>query len=559
MKRSTPFLMALALLAACGGEGRGGDAKRGAGDDGPDVPEAQRFGGTAVVALQSDVTDMNPVTSSDANANNLQMFVLFTPVVHYDEKLEPVPALARSWALSPDGTELTFTLRDDVFWHDGRKTTAQDLKFAYDLSRDKETGFPNSAFWTHYGEATAPDSFTFRVRLRPHAEYMDPWRTFFALPRHVLQGVSPAELRNHPFSTQKPLGNGPFRFVSRAAGQSWVFGAYDRYPAELGGRPYLDRLVVRVIPEASTRLTELANGTVDYYIQVPAEQSDRVKALPNARLLSFRHRQYAFVGWNQRREMFRDARVRRALSMAINKQGIIDGVLQGYGDVAHSSIPTIYWMSDPQAGRGVADYDPARARQLLAEAGWRDRNNDGVVENEQGRPFRFSLRTNAGNPERKDIAEVVQANLKQVGVQADVQLVEFSALIDQINDVQRRNYDAVVMGWVAEFKIDDENLFHCDRRDEPYQWVGYCNPRTSALLDTLPLIVDREQARPLWSAYQRLIAQDQPYTFLYFAHRLEGVSNRLRNVHPDARGDLVGVHKWYILPDQRGNTSGRSG
>jgi peptide/nickel transport system substrate-binding protein len=544
---AVPLLLVLAsLVTGCGDRrpGSGGGADEG-------VPEEERHGGTAVVALGADVSDVNPLTSSDHNSNQIQIYVLFTPVVHYDAGFNPVPGLARSWELNEDGTELVFHLRDDVFWHDGVRTTAHDLKLAYDLARNPETGFPNSAFWTHYGDATVPDSFTFRVRLRPHAEYMDPWRTFFAVPRHVLGGVAAAELRAHPFNTSRPLGNGPFRFVSRAPGQNWVFAANADYPAELGGRPYVDRLVFRVIPEATTRLAELLNGTVDYVVGLQADQAERVEAAANARVEKFRDRAYVLLGWNQRRSAFGDRRVRQALTLAIDKQGIIDGIVHGHGEVAHSSIPNIFWQADEQAGREFA-HDPERARRLLAEAGWEDRNGDGILENERGEPLRFTIKTNTGNQLRADIGQVVQSNLRAIGVDAQLQLVEFNTLIQQLNDVRRRDFDAVIMGWVAELKIDDRNLFHCDYRDQPYQWVSYCNPRTSRLIDTLSLIADRDEARPLWSEYQRLIAEDQPYTFLYFQHRLEGVSQRLRNVEVDARGDLVGVTRWFIHPDQRG-------
>lgn len=553
MKIRILSLLALTLLAACGGDGGSGGAQKSAGGrERPaeaEIPEAQRYGGTAVVALGADITDMNPLTSSDINANNAQMFVLFTPVVYYNEKLEAVPGLARSWELNADSTELTFHLRNDVWWQDSVKTTAYDLKLAYDLAREPATAFPNSAFWTYYGEATAPDSFTFKVRMRPHADYMDPWRTFFAVPTHVFRGVQPAALSTHPFNTQRPLGNGPFRFVSRAPGQSWVFEANPRHPAELGGRPYLDRLVIRAISEATTRLTELMNGTVDYYVSVSPAQTRAVEQSGRARIESFRNRSYVFVGWNQRRELFRDVRVRRALTMAINKQGIIDGILHGYGEIAHTSIPNIYWQADSTVGRDLM-YNPEGARRLLAEAGWTDRNGDGTLENAQGVPFRFELSVNSGNQERYDLTQVVQSDLAKVGVQAQIRVEEYNTLIQRLEDPSRR-FDAVIIGWVAEFKIDDENLFSCEKLDEPYQWSGYCTPRTTQLIKQLPLIVDRAQARPLWAEYQRLIAQDQPYTFLYFQERIEGVSNRLRNVRPDARGDLVGVDRWYILPDQR--------
>lgn len=541
---SIPLLLTALSLAACGG---GDSPEQRAGAD-PDVPEAERYGGTAVATLGQDVSDINPLTSADANATQLNTFALFTPVIRYDEKFQPVPGLARSWELNADTSELTFHLRDDVRWHDGVKTTAYDLKLAYDLARNPETGFPNTAFWTHYGEASAPDSFTLKVEMEPHADYMDPWRAFFAVPRHVLEGVPPAELKNHPFSTRQPLGNGPFRFVSRVPGQSWTFEANPDYPEELGGRPYLDRLVVRIIPDATARLTELLTGRVDYYVQVTPEQTPQVKASDRARLVTFPYRSYVFAGWNQRRPMFQDPRVRRALTMAIDKQGIIDGVLYGYGEPANSSVPSIFWQHEPAAGADLK-YDPEAARRLLAEAGWRDRDGDGIVENERGEPFRFALKTNQGNLERKDITEVIQSDLRKVGVDAQPTLVEFGTLIEQLNTT--RDFDAVVMGWVTEFRPDDTDLFHCDKREGPYQWVAHCDPPTDRLLDSLPRIVDRAAAKPVWSRYQQMIAQDQPYTFLYFQERLEGVSSRLRNVHPDARGDFVGVDEWWILPGAR--------
>lgn len=542
--RSTLLACSLVfLLTACGG----GDA--GGGGVFEDAPEEERYGGTAVIGSISDIPDMNPLTSTETLAAEVQQFILFLPVVQYDENLEALPGFARSWEVNTDTTELVFHLRDDVYWHDGVKSTAYDLEFAYEMATTPATGFPNTAFWTYYGRGEAVDSFTFRIEMEPHAEFLDPWRTFPAVPRHILGDVEPAQIRQHPFSTRQPVGNGPFRFVNRIDGQSWTFEANEAFPEELGGRPYLDRLVYRSIPEATTLLTELLTGNIDFLVNPPPEQAQRIESDSNARLLHYMDRSFILIGWNQRREPFDDVRVRRALSMAINRQGIVDGVLYGYGVPGNSTVPPFFWQYDEDAGEDIT-YDRDGALGLLEEAGY-TRGADGLLRNEAGQPFRFTVNTNQGNQVRADIAEIVQADLRQIGVQMDIQILEWGTLLDRINDTQRRDFDAVLIGWRTEFRIDDSDLFHCDKRDEPYQWIGHCDPELDALLDTLPTIADRDDSLPLWAEYQRLMADAQPYSFVYFAERLHGVRNRLRNVNPDPRGDWVGVAGWYLAPGSR--------
>jgi peptide/nickel transport system substrate-binding protein len=538
----------LAALAACGGDRPSGDSPEDAADAG--IAQEDRYGGTAVVGSIGDVPDINPLTSTDHNANQLQQFVLFLPLVTYDENFEPVPRYARSWELNDDTTAVTFHLRDDVFWHDGVKTTAYDVEFSYDRARDPATAYPNSAFWDHYGDATVIDSFTIRIAMEPHSDYLDPWRSFTPVPRHVLADVEPALLKNHRFSTQEPVGNGPFRFVSRRPGENWVFDANEDFPEELGGRPYVDRLVYRSIPEPTTLLAELLTGKVDYYIAPAPDQVDRIQTSNSARILSFPDRAFVLMGWNQRRYQFEDVRVRRALTMAIDREQVVEAVRRGYGELGNSTVPPFYWNHDASAGADLG-YDPDGARALLAEAGWEDRNGDGILQDAQGRPFRFTAITNTGNRERQEILEIVQAQLRRVGVDLQPQLLEWGSLLGRVNDPVRRDFDAVLIGWVTEFRIDDVNLFHCDRQNEPYQWVSHCNRRLDALLDTLPKIVDRDAAGPLWAEYQQLLAQDQPYTILYFQQRLEAVHNRLRNVQVDARGDWMGVQRWFIHPEMR--------
>lgn len=180
-----------------------------------------------------------------------------------------------------------------------------------------------------------------------------------------------------------------------------------------------------------------------------------------------------------------------------------------------------------------------------------DRDGDGVVENEQGAPFRFEMTTNLGNQIRADVVQIAQANLRRVGIQVQPKLVEWGALLDQVNDPEQRQVDALVIGWVTEFRVDDRNLFHCGTQHLPFNRGGYCDPETDALLDRLQLVPSREAARPHWRRYQDKLVADQPYTFLHFPEQLAGVSRRLQGVDTDVRGDWLGASRWWILPEAR--------
>lgn len=542
------FSPSSALLLACALAACTADARTSPGAEA--VPEARRYGGTIVIGASSDIGDISPLTWNVQNALYMQESVLFAPLIAYDRELRPVPRLARSWEVNADTTLLTFHLRDDVWWQDGVRTSAYDVKFSYDRARDPRTGYIYSGLWTFYGAADVPDSFTFRVRLRPHAEFMDVWRTFAPVPEHVLRNTPPGEMAGSAFGTRHPVGNGPFRFVSRTAGQEWVFEANPRWPKELGGRPYADRLVYRVIPEPSTLLTELQTGGIDLYPGMPPQFAARVKASDRATLIGFPDLSYENIVWNERRRPFGDARVRRALTLAIDRKKLVDAVRAGYGRVARSTVAPELWMHDPRAGADLG-YDPAAARRLLAAAGFRDRDGDGVIDAPGGRPFRFTLKVPHGFRERTDAAEIVQADLRKVGIDAEVAEVEFNTLIAEASDPAKRDFDAMIVGWKPEFHLDDSDLFACAKRNQPLTFAGYCNPEADRLMDSVQIVADRRAALPLWARYQELIARDQPVTLLYFPNRLVGVSRRLRDVHLDARGDWFGVDRWWIDPAMR--------
>ncbi len=534
--RAFTIVGALALLAACGGGGGGENGKGGTGGAGQ--------GGTAIVGILGNVQSFNPVTNTASTVQDIERYMLFTPLIQFDEKLQPRPYLAESWQMDGD-TGVTLKLRRDVKWHDNQPVTAEDVKFTFDLAKNPKatSGLVGSVYLTQVKSATVVDPYTIRFAFtNPHGQALeDFW--WSPLPKHILGNVAPEQLTQHPFN-QKPVGSGPFKFAEFRPTQSLVLEANPAFPAALGGRPKLDRVVFRMIPEATTLVTELLNGTADVigWTLLP-DQAAQVKSQAGNgyRLSNFPSREFYYVGWNNEREPFTDANVRRALGMAINKPQMIQGLLRGFGSPAHGVIPpwSPMYTNLSQADR----YDPAAAKQLLAQAGWRDTNGDGIVE-KNGRPLRFILLTNSENQLRKDVAAFVQQQLKQVGADAQVRTIEFQTMLQQHKS---REYDAVITGWVLDtFRVDPVALFSCAeaRKKGSPNRTGYCNPQLDQLMQTGMRTDDPAQGKATWAQFSQLLHQDQPMTTLFWIDDMAGIGRRIQNVQMDPRSKLVSVASW---------------
>jgi peptide/nickel transport system substrate-binding protein len=545
-------VLPLLTAAACGFDDRGASASA------DRVPEEERYGGTAVIGGIGDLQSMNGLVSSDYNSNNIQRHMLFTTTVAYDENIDVVPYLAERWdtvRVAGDSLDLTFHVRRDVRWHDGTPTTAEDVLFTYQRAIDPLTAFPNRSNFDLYArQAELVDAYTFRVRLRPHSDFLDIWVQTPIMPRHILGDVPPAELLQHPFRYE-PVGNGPFRFLRRVPGQEWVFEANPDFPEALGGRPYVDRIVYRYVPENTTLVTELLTGTIDVFLSPPNSMFQQIHNAAGVELRSWTFRQYEYIAWNTRLPQFRDPRVRRALTMAINREEMLEALRDGRGQVGRASVTPAHWAFDASDPETLLPYDPDAARALLAEAGWSP-GPDGVLRDAQGNQFRFTLITNAGNDTRRDVTEIVQAQLRPLGIVVQPQLIEFTTMIATLqgslapSGERVRDFQAAVGGWVVFFRQDDGDILHCRTLHQPYQYVGYCNPRVDQLIDTLGVILDRDEALPLWREYQRLLVQESPYTVLFYPDRVAGVSLRLQGATMDIRGETVTARDWWLLRAQ---------
>jgi peptide/nickel transport system substrate-binding protein len=503
--------------------------------------DAPAYGGTVVIAGNADLEHLNSLVAGERYSQEVNRYLLFLPLVHFGPRLDYEPALAESWELFGD-TAAVFRLRRDVRWHDGAPTTARDVVFTLERARDPVTAFPNAEYFTHWTGVAALDEFTVQFTFAPHNEPLAGLPFLPIMPAHLLDTVPAARMRQASFN-RRPVGNGPFRFVEYRANDRWVFEANPDFPEALGGRPFIDRLVWRPIPDATAQIAELTAGSADLILTPRAEEFARLAGRDGLRGIERPGRQYANVIWNGRVAPLGDARVRRALTLAIDRRQLIHTLRAGYGEPAVGPIGPFHWAYDDALE--PLPYDPDAARALLREAGLADRTGDGVLNLPDGRPFQIELKIPAGSVINRDIAEMVRSNLAAVGVRVVARPVDFATMIQDFTS-PARNFEAIVLAWESDFRINLRDLFHSGAHAGPYQMASYTNPRVDSLIDAVAFAADRSAAKPLYDEIQQILREEQPWSFLYYYPDLVLLRDRLQGVEMDIRGALLNAPRWWV-------------
>ena len=511
-----------------------------------EVSERDRFGGTIVVAGRNDIVTLNPLVSTDMESAQHQAYVLFTTLVRSGPEFEPIPWLARSWEVDPEGDRITFRLRDDLYWHDGVPVTAADVAFTWERVVDPAVPFFNPAYFDAWEAVEVLDEHTVRFTVRPSSNLLYGWAVTAILPEHILGDVPPTELATHPFGTVAPVGSGPFRFVERVPGDRWVFEANPEFPEALGGRPYADRLVYRQIPEDAVAEAALRTGEVQMIVDADPYAAGRLARDTSLVVTSYPSAEYSLIAWNTRREPFSEPDVRRAMTLAIDREAIARVVRGAYGSVSTGPVGPWHWAFDPEWK--PLPFNPDSAATLLERAGWSDSDSDGVRDKD-GIPLSFELYSTPRQAWR-DIGEIVQAQLADVGVEVEPRIREQASLIPLVTSPDRR-FDAFMVGWSRDVPLDDRDLWACDRVDDPMHFTGWCLSDLDAVLDSMQVVSDREELERLTHRYEALVVDAQPFTFLYNVETVLARAASLRGVQADVRGTWVSVADWWLDPESR--------
>ena len=482
--------------------------------------------------------------ASDSTSHDISGLI-FNGLVKYDKNLKLVGDLAESWEVSKDGLTITFKLRQGVKWEDGKEFTTEDVMFGFKTITNPNTRTAYAGDFKEVKEARVVDRYTFRVTYkRPFAPGLSSWGSLVVLPKHLLEGQ---DINNSPFS-RKPVGLGPYRFKEWKTGEKIVLQANPEY---FEGRPYLDGFIYRIIPDLATMFLELKAGGLDFMGLTPMQykrQTDTHKMRGDFHKYKYLAFAYTYLGYNLKDWKFQNQGVRQAISYAIDKEEIIEGVLLGLGLIATGPYkPDTPWYN-PNVRQ--YPYNVEKAKKLLADAGWQDSRKDGILHKD-GKPFEFTILTNQGNESRARCAEIIQRRLKTVGIRVKIRTVEWAAFINDFID--KRNFEAVILGWTLGQDPDLYDIWHSSKVGEKeLNFISYKNKEVDALLEKGRYTFDQKVRKACYDRVQEILAEEQPYTFLYVPYALPILHARFQGIEPAPAGIGHNMPKWYVpKPEQR--------
>ncbi|WP_025026364.1 peptide-binding protein [Caldalkalibacillus mannanilyticus] len=501
-----------------------------------------KVGGDLVIGAFGNPKDAgNPLWSNDTASSEAIKDVVFDALVKVDENFVAQPSMAERWETSDDGLTWTFYLKDNIKWHDGTKFTAEDVKFTYDIPRHEDyDGFRASDFEA-IESVNVIDPLTVEVKFsRPYAKFIMVTAAYEILPKHILGDVPVAEMGEHEFSTSKPIGTGPFMFSEWKDGEYVKVVAFDDYHA---GRPYLDSITTRLYADQNALLAALEGGSIDMMI-IPQPDVNTAKEWEEKGSIKLHDTlalSYTYLGYNLRNDLFKDVKVRQAITHALDRETIIGAVMEGYGEVAHTPTSPLSWAYNPDTPQ--FEFNVEKAKQLLAEAGW-EPGPDGILVKD-GKRFSFELKTNQGNKVREDLAVIAQEQLKEVGIEVKINIMEWSAFINDVNPPNWK-FDAIILGWALGMDPDPKPIWHSDNIQHGNNSIAYSRSDLDALMDEQNETLDPEERKKMIWKILNEIALDQPYTFLYYPMEFVATPTNLEGFTQHPRLRRYKAHEWWL-------------
>jgi len=448
---------------------------------------AQTRGGTLVAAWAQEPVGLDPHITSAMSSYQVLENVLDT-LITLDVEQNLVPSLAREWVVADDGRTVTFHLRDGVRFSNGKELVADHVVTVFDRLLDPETGSGNAWRLAGVESITAPDASTVVFSLAaPNPSLLGHLASIKALGVFDPDGITDGSVNT------RPVGTGPFMITDFQPGTRVLLERNPYYWED--GLPYLDAVDIRIIGDETVRRSALVTGDIDWAFAIPPQSVEELDARDDVIVDRAAAGAYYYIGVNTTEGPLADVRVRQAISYAINRENVALAAEFGNAAVTQDPIPS---SSSWDFSYAPYDYDPDRARQLLAEAGYADGFEMEIM------PTTFIEATIRA-------AQVIQADLAAVGIRGSIRTLEWAEWLQEQGD---GNYDTYVCSWNG--LIDPDDYFYAQHRTgEVFNFTGYSNPTVDELLDEARMLPDADARRPLYEQVNRAIVDDAPYIYMY--------------------------------------------
>lgn len=485
------------------------------------------FAGTLHLAISSNPSRINPILSTDSASSQITKWI-FNALITYDKDANIIPELARSYHFVDD-TTLIFELRDDVEWSDGVVFSAKDVVFTYETITSPKIFTPYASGFMHIVHVKALDDFRVEVKYKyPYFKALEVWMMEI-LPYHKLKDEK--ELMTSSFN-QAPLGTGPYMLRQFAISKDIILEANTNYFVH---KPTLEKIIFHYLPDKSAEFLMLKSGKLDVGSLTPLQlerQLDEDFKQKYAIYEDIAHN-YSYMGFNLESEKFKNPKVREALSLAIDRQELVDILYFGHGKVC--SGPFLPGTGAFNEAVGMPKQDIAKAKALLKEAGYDEKN-----------PFTFELSTSASGSGSYS-AQILQYQLQKAGIVMKLRVMEWQAFLNTV--VLPRKFEAVMMGWSLGLKPDAYSIWHSEsRRKGGFNFVGYKNERVDELIKQAEKTVDQEAFDALYREIFALIVADNPYLFLVIPHSITVVNKNITPVSTSIIGVMHNTIDW-IKPE----------
>ena len=549
------YLLALVItlaliLAACGGdtESTGGDGDTSSSESGDSSSEGSseesdepKQGGDLVLASTGSPTMFNPLYTSDTTSGVVEDMI-YNGLTGTAPDGEKTPDLATEWEHNDDGTVLTFYLRDDVTWHDGEPFTAEDVEFTYSLPLSEDYTGPRATYFKSVEKVEAIDDYTVEITLKsPDATFLTKSTGYGVLPKHILGDVPIADIAKHEFNTKNPIGTGPFKFVEWKQGQHVLVEANEDY---FEGRPNFDTITQKIVDDSNAMLAQFQAGDIDF-IGVPSDNLSSAEALVErgqAEMETVLRTSYTYIGYNHRIPMFEDKKVRQALTHAIDRETFLESVMDGNGQVInHPGYPEGWAYNDDVP---EFEYDPEKAKELLAEAGWTDTNDEGILVNEDGEEFEFTLKLQQGNTVRTKVAEYAQEEWGKLGIKVNLNVSEWSAFLQELD--APHDFDAFILGLSASLDPSVTSVYHSSEAENGLNRAGYSNKELDKLMEESDHIADQDERAEKIKEIQGIIAEDQPFTYMFLSTNNYIFKPELKGIQMHPTSSYYKINEWWF-------------